>query len=314
MTRLPILFVVFILLSGCTPGVRGFHQSDLSGKGGNEIKAMYFTRYSDLNDGLVKDYFSQYPEYETHVKSQCTAPSGLEADAALIPLIASTTQLLFDIYMDRKIKALENLKEASQGSYAVQSFIEADKLGKYRCVALLRTSTNEKKESKLGLLYVAKITPPEVDGATGVRKAFVLQPIFVAAENASVVAAERKDQKGNQLPPKINVSSALTLNAVGKTETGVPTLNMIGNGSVSVPNINVGSELGISLCKTESEKCPTSGLIPYPPADSGVIAITLGMSETGHVGIKIEQRKSELAAIKAALGPAIYKALEKELE
>lgn len=77
---------------------------------------------------------------------------------------------------------------------------------------------------------------------------------------------------------------------------------------VSIPQVRLGST---AAAKCVSGGCKRSDLIPFPTG-RGTLSITMAVAERGVTGFDDKAASAELAAVKAALGPAIGEAVKKK--
>ena len=155
------------------------------------------------------------------------------------------------------------------------------------------------EDDKAGLLALLKIEPRG-------GNAFTIEPRYVKANNARAVtmAGDAKT------PPTINLSLSVTTRGIGRHETRLAGLFPAGEGVVSVSKVEVGPGRKSYTCNT---RCPLSDLIPYPDG-SGLVSVSVGVTETGEIGFDLDQRTAELKAIKEAMGPALSDAISETLK
>jgi hypothetical protein len=200
--------------------------------------------------------------------------------------------------MEAQIKEIEALKKAAQVTYSERVIGSQRGLREYGCILLVRRDqTNSPK-------MVALLHLKGVDVG-----AFQLEPRYVLAWEAMAVTKENVDQ-GQK--PAINMSFAISVKALGRMQSGVNGFTSVGEGATSVSSLKIGSAPEPYKCESLQEPCPTSDLIAYP--EGRPWSVTVGITETGMVGIDFDRVTAELKAIKEALGPALKSSLEKALQ
>ena len=298
-------------LQGCEnmAAFSSFKPSDSSGEGKGIVKL-----YLHGANGSDKEIYepnaatiAAYPNLKEAL-SQCqSSGAGTQAlGGIIVPVIG---KLLFDMYMEKKARDLEELKEAAEKSYHGRMVLHGGTLRSAvsagRCFVVTRGMPESKIPDFVSVLALEN-APKELLAGRKVE-AFAFRPTYVAARTA--VAVTRQADK-----PKISVSFALSSRGIGKQDNGLPTFAQIGETAVTVPNLL----LGKPNPQTESacfgtKACPTSDPIPFAD-ENGVVAIGVGVTESGDAGVNFDAAKSELAAMKAAIGPLISDVLKEKLK
>lgn len=306
--KIAFTLAVVVLLTGCHQlTVKGFNNYALSAIKENKSELMFDSKKT-LLDPDNGELTRKAPNFVDAIKKYCAVKdqkSGIEV--ALVPVIG---KLLYDLSMDYKTNELKKLKKAATYTYSNSLTMKTDDFSDADCIVLYRYTSDpnafsDKNQCKddsekckgLGLASVLKINKYE----TG----FTLSPVFVRAHNTAAITKKPvKDENA-----KINVSYAISLKAIGKDKSGMPELISFGKGVMSVVNVRVGPAVQASC--TEND-CDSSDLIPYLGRDATPMTVTLAVTETGKLGVDIDEKLAEYATIKEAIGPAIKEALTKE--
>lgn len=306
MTRMSALLIT-VMLTGCgSLAVTGFQKDEASGTKPGKLNFYVLTNtigdadrgQDPILDGVLKDA----PGLLGALNGNC---SRVRAQVAPIPaaIIPAVGKLLFDLFIESRVRALDDLRKAAQRSYSQTVTLSGQFLQSAECLLLARSS---EETGKVGLVALLKLNHNGIDKAPW-QKAFTATPVYVAARNAVAVT-----QSGDSTaPPYIGVSIGIVTKAVGDQQSGVPELVVTGEGSVSVPRVKIGP-LSEPVC-TSATTCGTSGLIAFAPGNS-VASITVSVTETGNVGIDFDQASAELKAIKEALGPALKEGLKESIK
>lgn len=227
--------------------------------------------------------------------------------AVAIPLVVAGGKLLFELYMDKKIAKEERLKKAAQVDYERTVFVKEDQLQRCKCLLLTRyQKVQDKKEDASNASQGEAVAPNGLTAVFKMKKMgpqdLVMEPVYVRADN-SVAIVNRDD-------PKISISFALALKTVVE-QKGVPTLTAFGQGVVSVPQVKL--DAGEKDAKVEGIY---TDLIPVmtPPTEGGYISLSMGVTETGIVGVYFDQRIERLKAIRATMPTGFSESLVKLLE
>jgi hypothetical protein len=303
------LISLLILLCSCASvGINDIDIADGSGVPSGPVQSQLNNGLPQFeNDGALKRYFESDPDdVAEFIESECGAQKVIAP--AIVALISSVGKLLFDLYVDKQIKATEDLKKAAQRSYSARSFTTVDELKKSRCIAILRQSAGDATSSSpdTGLIAIARLKPMG-ESSTG----FVLTPVFVKANSAVAVTARPAANNGQSAAPLISLTLAISIKTLGlRQHTGSPQLVSIGEGVVTIPKVEIGIDGEPMTC---NKNCPTSDLIPYPADASQPVSITIAVTESGHLGIDLDERAAQIKAIKESLGPAISEGITSTL-
>jgi len=221
-------------------------------------------------------------------------------------LIAATGKLLYDLYIDKKTKNLKKLKKAASSKYSNKVIMSSKNFKDSSCVLLYRINKKKIKNKdgiskyELGIVTLLKLRY--------LTKGFTMQPIFVRAHNTSAITKKYSEGKY----PKINVTYAVSLKAIGVDKDGLPVLKSFGEGVVSVVNVEIDKDkvtdnkhvvLSGKISCIEND-CDSSDLIPYHNKSEN-ISVSFAVTESGKLGVSIDEKLAEAATIKEAIGPAI---------
>jgi hypothetical protein len=220
---------------------------------------------------------------------------------ALVPILAALAEAGFNIWAEKKQRIIEAIVASAKADYATTQVLSPDMLAKTKCAVMVRYTQEEGKPSNNGLVAVVRFSDQGAQ-ADGSFRAFRIEPIHVQMWTSAAVTADATE-------PKTSVAIAVSIKAVGTPEGGVQRLLASGEGVTSVPNVKVG---GSFEPRCRSGGCKWSDLIPYPTA-RGSLSLTLAVAEQGNTGFDDKAALAELAAVKAALGPAIGEAVKKKL-
>lgn len=238
---------------------------------------------------------------------------------AALPLVTALTKLGFDLIMDAQARSLDDLKERSKQTYGTTEFLKSQDLRTWSCIGVARITKNHpnKGDENLGMIALFEIVHFDAQGqeyrggasripnnARGMR----LKPLFVRAFDA--VAVTRKGEA--DAPEVISMSFALALKGVQHEDGKLPQAVAFGAGTLSVPKVKIGKTNGATRVCNDKD-CGSTGLIPLPTTP-GPVELTLAVTESGNVGFNIDLTKAQLAAFKAAMGPALSSALQTGLK
>ncbi len=302
MIRYTILLFSISVLTGCHHlTLKGFDHADDTRVSGNTIALSMDNHTKNKNSSHVSldNFYQGNGELKAIMGKSCNIKTddGPEKIAAeVLPIITSLGKLVFDLVIDQKTREMEKLKKAAVNSYSQRLILSSNGFQKTSCVMIYRFDT---KNNKIGFISVLKINK-HGDG-------FSFTPIYVKANNT--VSVTKKPKNDNE-KAKINVSIAISLKAIGIEQNGLPSVHPIGQGVVSIPNLEI-SPKGMAKC---IKGCSSSDLIPYLLQDEKSISVTLSVTETGKLGVDIDQKISEAEAIKEAMGPALKETLENYLK
>jgi len=229
-------------------------------------------------------------EWKDFILQACKKDSSHKAiPVAVIPIAIAAGKLVFDLYVDKKIKELEKLEKAAQRTYSGQVTIPSTKLLGANCAILTRYK-GDINAPDIGLIAIVRILKYDDSG-------FAIQPYYIWAKDA--VAFTKKDENAS-----IKVSIGFSVKAIGNQKSGLPGLFPVGQSAVSISKLQLGKKY------TCVPNCNTSDLIPFSGNLSSLSSVSMSITETGNVGIDFDQRKAELKAIKGAIGPAIKDSLK----
>ena len=285
-----------VLLTGCNHlSIQNFERSPHSLVSDNKSGIVVRDGVEDWSSSpVIKKYYEESSEFKTAVSSAC-ATTKIAMVPELIPIAASLGKLLFDMQMDKNTKEIEKLKKAAQATYSSRVILPAGEFNKSSCAVLYRY--DEKNES-IGFVSVLKL---ERRG-----EGFFVTPTYIKAINT--VAITKRPEEGKSA--KINASIAVSLKAIGAEKNGLPQLAAVGEGVTTVVNVDVGPT-GKAACV---EGCDSTDLVPYLADDKKIVSVTFAITETGKLGIDLDEKLSETKAIKEAIGPALKDALKEYLK
>ena len=312
MKRTLIFLSICYLLVGCNNGyVKIDHGSLLKPVVGNKLAFLMLKPGLEIPaDNYIMSEIATDANLKKLVHEQCIKEPQPVADGVgpeVIPIITTFGKYVFDNHMDKKLRDLEALKKAAQGSYSEKAFLTAESLRQYQCAALARYTEKDAKRS-LGLMAVIKLKPP-IKNMPNSADAFIIEPIYIKAINSTVKTKRTSGHGENVKLASINVSIGFSVKSIGKDESGLPVLGKVGAGAVSVPNVVLGSDAKNPCVK----QCAHSDLIPYMNLPAAAVSVSMSITETGKVGVNFKQREAEIKAIKEAFGPAIKDALKESL-
>lgn len=279
------------LLSGCI-SLTSFTKHPDSGASEQVVKVVHQIEYRNPTDAELEKAL-QKPALREAVTGACgldVTTKSVES-AVLAPIAVALGRYLFDQVIEAHLKELEKLKKASSSTYSGTVFFnDGAVLKRKKCFLLLRT----KKDSEVPT-FLALIALRDHGGA-----AFTIEPRYVQAANAVAVTADDK--------PAIAASLGIAIKTVAKVkDSPLAEVAAAGHGVVSVTGVKL--DKGASAFTCMPPKCPTSDLVPYPPAKHP-ISVTVSITETGNVGFDLDARVAEIKALKEALGPALTDALK----
>ena len=262
MLKKTIAIGLIMSLSGCSSFFTGIDRTQLkvSGKKTEKIDLMLIPRgllKSKIHDEVMGNIrksikVEDFPDEKLGTACGFSKLEGetVVAAAVAIPLIVAGAKLAFDLYMDAKIKEIEALKKAAQVSYSEKVVGSERKLDEYGCVLLIRPGKDNIPK------LVALLHFKDIGG-----HAFQLEPRYVLAREAVAVTKENVE-KGKK--PAINISFAISVKALGRTQFGVTSFTPVGEGAISVSGLKIGSSPEAYTCESPQRPCPTSDLIAYP--------------------------------------------------
>lgn len=293
---------MLVVLSGC--GTTNFQKSEYSGVKENKL-ALVLIQGGATNADLkaLMPVFQADKNLLAKLDEDCGV--GSDAMIAAVPeaagLIASIGKLIVDLFMDAQVRELEGLKKAAQASYSDRKLVSSAALRRQNCALAVRYKDGDKDYGLAALVRLAK-QPDD--------RSFVVEPVYVRAKNA--VAVTEKPSEANK-QATMAVAIGVSVKAVAKQKTNVPTLQAVGEGVVTVAKVEVGPRGAAAGCLPKT-RCPSSDLIPYPEAGNDVASLTLSIAEAGKINVDFDQSIAELKAIKEALGPALKDTLKEALK
>lgn len=239
----------------------------------------------------------------------------MAVDPVALPLVTTLAKLGFDLIMDAQAKSLDDLKERSKQTYGTTEFLQSQNLRTWSCIGVARITKDhsDNGDEHLGMIALFEIVHFDAQGkeyAGGASRilnnviGMRLRPLFVSAFDA--VAVSKKGEA--DAPEVISLSFALALKGIEHEDGKLPKVVAFGAGTLSVPKVKIGQTNGATKICNDND-CGTTGLIPFP-ATPGPLELTFAVTESGNVGFNIDLAKAQLAAFKAAMGPALSSAVQ----
>ncbi len=224
-----------------------------------------------------------------------TAPKGLAGrpGGANAPFIATATRRIADLYDDRQKPESESLRRDALDASSVDVSFSAIGFRGIRCAVYARYAESD-PAGRPGLLAVLAIEQKFDDGKF--TDYFRFRPIYVRANNS--IAKTASGTTAN--PSRVAISFAVVARQLVVNNEGAAAFAELGKAAVTVPRVRVNGE------ETPCAQSACTGLsapIPVPIA-RGSVAMAIGVSEAGDVGVDIDQAAIEREAIKVAVGPA----------
>ena len=286
-------------LSGCNHlSIQNFERSPYSFVSNNKAGVFIINGASDLPpESLIGNYLKETSDFKNAVETKCSDTSDKKENVmpALIPLASSFGKFLFDMQMDKNTREIEKLKKAAQATYSSKVILPSGQFIESSCAVLFRFDEENKS---IGFVSVLKV---EKKG-----EGFVITPVYIKANNT--VAVTKRPETGEAA--KINVSIAVSVKAIGTDKNGLPQLVAVGEGVTTVVNIDVGpNEKAVCV-----NNCYSSDLVPYLTDSKKIISVSFAITETGKLGIDLDEKLSEIKAIKEAIGPALKDSLNEYLK
>ena len=224
----------------------------------------------------------------------------LAAEVVILPIVAAVGKLVINNYIDDITYKAEALVKGAKKGYAVTNFMSNDDLKNVNCLMIARNS-DLKKEIKGHMNYgsdydMLVMLKKEEVGESG----FYLRPLYAEIDN-SVAITDVND-------PTIDLTLGLSSKTFGSQQSKIPGLFSLGEAVMTIPNMSFEYDKKSktkrfkdmnNLIKIKSE------MVPYAAKGDDRISLTVSVVETGNVGFSFEQAKTELQAIKDALGPAV---------
>lgn len=322
-----IIFVLPLFLSGCFQA-SFFKKSDDSGVPSGEVLLWYpngpgggNTLASDAPPS-ASDQIAAFLKENLEAKAlsdQCYVEPRVHIAPVAIPLVTALAKLGFDMIVDQKVRALDELKKRSVQTYSTTEFEKARELPTWSCLGIARITKDHpnKGDSHLGMISLLEIIHLDANGleSSGLREprdpskaiGMRLKPLFVRSFDSVAITKQGAEDS----PEVISLSFALALKGIEHAPDKLPQAVAFGAGTMSVPKVQIGKAGETKICK--NDECGSTGLIPLPKT-LGPLELTLAVTETGNVGFDIDLVKAQLAAFKAAMGPALSSALETRLK
>lgn len=298
-----------VVLSGCsTLEVSNFQGDPASGAAIGSVRLYLPTaQKSESVTGTLSqilqdpDTATVFPGLSSQIASQCNA-SKTEVAPFLLSVIPVLGKLGFDLFMEKKIRDVDALKEASQGTYSARTTISAlalrEAVIRNDCFVLVRTEDGKIIPNFVAVLRLDAIA----DGSQST--AFSFTPVYVMARNGVAVTKQSNE-------PKMSVAIAITLKSIAKQDNGLPILAPFGEAAVSLAAVSIGKN---ATAKCSTARCATSEPLPLIIAGNAPVVVAVAVSEKGNIGIVFDTATNELVAIKEALGPVIGEVIKAKLE
>jgi hypothetical protein len=305
-SRRALVVVAALAVAGCASSpVFNFKKADNSGVDSGQLamvllhKGVNAKPSSQTLDADVAALVLADVGFQQASKLECgyePPPAQIKGVApALVPLIAAVGQLFFNLYVDGLVKRAEELKAAAQPSPGVVRLaVMGTDFNGASCVLFVRYVTDP--APRLGLAVILKLV--SVPANTPLRKALVLRPVYVRAQDSVAVTAPSKTG-GNA---KIAVVAALSVKEVGISTNRIPGVFAGSEGAVRIPDVEIGDKAP-ARCSSPP-RCVDSDILAFPEA-ANIVSISMSVAEVGDVGFDIDLAMAELKAIKEAIGPAI---------
>lgn len=296
-----------VLLTGCATTLSNFEKSTFSGVTKNKVAVVlpdYDSEFQNAGEPIAT-FINDDPQLKKLIASECrTPPVKAMIAPAVIPIATALGKLAFDLYMDKQMRAAEDLKKAAQTSYSGSVILSDGSLANKNCALIARYSSESDPQNMPGLIALVKLVK-EGDSA------IVVSPRYIKATNSAAVT--RKSD--GSAPEEINLSFAVSTKTIGKQQSGLNGLFAVGEGVFSVARVQIGPKGKSYVCPDASapnptaKACPTSDLVAYPSV-GGPVSITFAVTETGRIGVDVDQSIAELKAVKEAMGPALKDSLK----
>lgn len=266
-----------------------------------QTKVAWFEVGATLDGSQIKKHLDD--DLRKQIETLLAKRVVVESTAAISIAIAAG-RWLFDLFMDRRLKGLEERKAAASQSYSATAFFDkGSELRTKIAILLIRHKKGEEAPTFAALLQIRQRggKGDRAGGDGDQPKAFTFEPIYVRAVKAVAITSENA--------AAISVSLALAIKSLNQGKDGPVELVAAGQGAVTVAKLEIGKNKQPFVCQGD---CPVSDLIPYPPADEPC-SVSLAITETGDLGFDVDARIAETKALKEALGPAITQALTEAL-
>lgn len=247
------------------------------------------------------------------IRSSCVSPpppvqpgGPQPVAAAVVPLLAAAAQYGFNYLVDRRRDQIQEIVDAAQASYSVNSIVEKPlSLTDSPCLLFVRYGIDKDGGSIPGLVALLRLTKIKEDESSSVKlpSAFSIEPAYVRAFNAVALTKE-----GAERAPTINASFAISIKAAGLQGSNVPRLLPAGEGVVTVAKLPIG-KAGGARCNSAGDECRRSDIVTFP-INKGALSLSLAVTEQGTTGFNDKTLQAELVAIKEAFGPALAEAVK----
>jgi hypothetical protein len=308
-TAIVAVAVLAASLQGCIgTAVWNFKPADASGQGKGSVKLYLHEADGKVAGNYMPDAaaIAAYPMLKEALDRCQPSGPGIQSLTAIIAPVVG--KLLYDLYMDKQARDLEALKESAEKSYHGRMVLNADTLQKAvsrgRCFVLTRASDDDGVPQFVAVLALERAPKDLVPGHA--VETFAFRPIYVAARSA--VAVTRKADEA-----KISVSFALSVRGIGKQDNGLPAFAQIGEAAITVPGLPLGKSIPSGGASCYVKECPQSDPIPLV-AGNGALAVGVGVTEKGDIGVDFDAAEGELSAIKAAIGPLVSDVLKEKVK
>lgn len=293
------------LLYGCANfnTASGFQQADASGIEGSKTVVVLIGP-DEPTERVLASFKKYAPGTDTswvHADEKCglkPSPPAPAVAAAVVPIIAAVAEVVFNLWADGQQRKIEAIVDSAKASYSATTIVSPQRLERTQCIAMLRYTEADGGAVKPGLTAVLKLGDKGM-APDGLSRAFTLTPIYVQMTNSVAITMMAPE-------PKTSISMAMSIKAVGTPEGGVQRLLPSGEGVTTVPGVKLGKR-----ARCGAADCKASDLVPYPTKVQA-LSVSLAIAEQGVTGFDDKAALAELAAVKAALGPAISEAVKKK--
>ena len=302
--------------SGVDPGTALVWLAAPEGGAAKSVAPAPSISAATLTNQALAHLKTQDPALATAVNT-CAPPKAASTPAAgvapaiapaVVAIVAGLAEGAYNIWADQQQRKIDAIVASAQQTYAATIVVDPEMLASSKCVIVTRFEQKAGVAQDAGFVAVLEVVHMPTSLAGDAKHpaeyaSFVLHPTYVRAIKAVAVTKEAK-------PPHLTVALSVAIKAVGNAEgrAGVPTLMPSGVGSVEIPAMEMGADAA-AACK--DGQCGQSDLIPYPTR-RGALSLTVAVTEQGVTGFDDKAASAELAAIKAALGPALSDAINKQ--
>lgn len=251
----------------------------------------------------MEEVCKRSPPKQSEIQVQIAPP--------LVPVVAALAQLAFEQAIANQERRVERIVDSAKATYSTTIRVSPNAMGaltSYGCVVALRYTSREEPATAKGeppktiiephLSVLLKLTGQD-SGSDPKTQVVSFQPIYVKARTA---VAGTKDVT----TPTVSLSFALSIKAIARDgQSPIRRLVSVGESVTTVSNVAIGKNAK-SYC---SMGCPESDLMGFP-TDAGTVSLSLAVAEQGNTGFDDKAAAAELAALKAAIGPAISEAVK----